>query len=663
MARMARAPDTLSNDPLIGRTFAGQYTIERLIGRGGMGRVYLADQRTPPAKVVVKVLAPDWADDPEAVARFEREAERLSEISHSNIVELFDYGHEAGISFIVMEYVDGQQLSEFLEARGALTPEEAVPIMAQVLKGTGYAHSRELMLRDIKPENVMLCEHKGRAHFVKMLDFGLAKLVQDQGNITKQNVMGTANYMAPEAIKGGDIDLRVDVYALGVLFYRMLAGKLPFTADSDTAILYKHVNEPPPPLAAQLPSGVEVPDGLLELIHDCLAKNRDDRPTDANAIVERLIDCVPLSMFRLPRADGAPSTGQSITGRITGIHDPQGVASLTASTPPLQTGSRSPLADAAAPSGSHLPLEPPAEKSKLPLILGGVAVVALVGVFFAMRGGDEAADTAPAAATTQDATPKSGEEAAGLLSEAQAAFDAKNYDEALAKLDAVDAADPTAEQRGKAERLRQKVEIGRLFDAAERLEKEEQLAAALATYKEVLKADAANAEARSAIARLEDAVANAKPKTKTSKKGGELVVVSVPIAELFIDGKSVGNTPYTGRLPFGMHELRLEAEGYDPRVGSVDILRGGNDPLEFTLRRSEDPTEAGTKKKRKKRPTKSSSGTTGSDTPTAPTGAATPPPADTKKTPPPEDTGDDSSPFIKTKKKKKSGVFLPVGEN
>lgn len=654
---MARAPDTLSNDPLIDRTFAGQYTIERLIGRGGMGRVYLADQRTPPAKVVVKVLSPDWADDPEAVARFEREAERLSEISHSNIVELFDYGHEAGISYIVMEYVDGELLSDYLDRTGALTPEQAVPIMAQVLKGTGYAHSRELMLRDIKPENVMLCEHKSRANFVKMLDFGLAKLVQDDANITKQNVMGTANYMAPEAIKGGDIDLRVDVYALGVLFYQMLAGHLPFTAESDTAVLYKHVNEPPPPLAEQLPNGVEVPDGLLELIHDCLAKNRDERPADANAIVERLIDCVPLSMFRLPRADGAEGTGQSLTGRITGMHDPSAVAALSGPQSPFGTGGHLPLAGAAPASGGYLPMEAPPAKSKTPLILAGVGALALVGIFMATRGSDPPpAPAEPTAAATP--TKPAGPSAAELLTSAKAAYEAQDYDEALAKLDAVDKAEPNADESGRADRLRQKVEVGRLMNAAVALEKEGDRTAALAAYQEVVRRDTANAEARAAISRLEAEAPKKKASKSVDPNSGELVVVSVPIAALYVDGEKVGNTPYRGRVPAGAHELRLELDGYESRSASIDVSKGDNDPLEYTL----DRIKSGSTK----RPTKStkSSSSKSSDDDGGTQAAADPTPEpETKKTTSKKTTkSSDSGPFMPTTKKKGSGVFLPVGD-
>lgn len=644
---MAQAPDTLSNDPLLGRTFAAQYTIDRLIGRGGMGRVYLADQRTPPAKVVVKVLAPNWADDPEAVARFEREAERLSEISHSNIVELFDYGHEAGVSFIVMEFVNGELLSDYLDRRGALSPEEAVPIMAQILKGTGYAHSRELMLRDIKPENVMLCSFKGRSNFVKMLDFGLAKLVQEDANITKQNVLGTANYMAPEAIKGGKLDLRVDVYALGVLLYQMLAGKLPFAADTDTAVLYKQVNEAPPPLIDALPPKTVMPDGLLELIHDCLAKDADDRPADANAIVERLIDCVPLSMFRLPRADGSPSSGLSLTGRITGVHDPNkkvvALSSSRARMPSRPSPKAAKVARSAQVAGAPEEFKPVPRSSNKAMMMMTAAGVALAVVGFLTLGGGEDALEKNAVASTQAA---SFFDASESFTAIDGALGGGNADEALSKLDDLVGQELAPADQVRAGKLRPRIELARLLSAAKRLEADGELQAALVTYQEVVAKDAANSEARSAISRLQTAVANADSDEDEDPDSAKLVVVSVPIANLFIDGELVGRTPFTGRLPLGTHELRVQAEGYNLRKRSVDVANSDNAPVEFTLRRIKDGSGRPSKK-----------------TTTPPTQSSASEPSEPTPKPQPE-SGDSgaSDVFMKTKKKKKKSIFLPVGD-
>ncbi|MCB9752422.1 MAG: protein kinase [Myxococcales bacterium] len=273
-----------------------------------MGVVYKATQLDLRRGVVIKVLAPDWIGDPEALARFEREARGLSSLQHPNIVTLHDFGRVDGRAYIVMEYVDGETLNRFVRRKKVLTLAEFVPVAAQVLKGLGEAHSRGIVHRDIKPANIMLCERQGRANYVKILDFGLAKLVSGSSDITKQNVLGTPTCLSPEQIQGQRADQRVDVYAVGILFYFMLSGKLPFEADNDASVLYKHVHEQPEPLEGLLPEDHEVPKGVIELIERCLEKKPDRRPRDANEVVEGLIDQVPFSMFRLPRAEPKPET-------------------------------------------------------------------------------------------------------------------------------------------------------------------------------------------------------------------------------------------------------------------------------------------------------------------------------------------------------------------
>ncbi|MFY0532439.1 serine/threonine-protein kinase [Nannocystis pusilla] len=235
--------------------------IERRLGRGGMGVVYQATQIDLNRPVVLKVLAPDWVGDSEALARFEREARGLSSLQHPNIVTIHDFGKVDGRAFIVMEYVQGETLDRFVRRRNHLTLADFVPIAAQVLKGLGEAHSRGIIHRDIKPANIMLCERQGRANYVKILDFGLAKLVSGSSDITKQNVLGTPTCLSPEQILGEKIDQRVDVYAVGILFYFMLTGVMPFQADNDASVLYKHVHEKPQPIQDLLPADSGAPEG------------------------------------------------------------------------------------------------------------------------------------------------------------------------------------------------------------------------------------------------------------------------------------------------------------------------------------------------------------------------------------------------------------------
>ncbi|MCR9159217.1 MAG: serine/threonine-protein kinase [Nannocystaceae bacterium] len=302
------------DDPVVGREIDGRFLVERVIGAGGQGVVYLA--RTPDSRqVVLKMLNAASAHDPEAVARFEREARQLEAVSHENIVKMLGHGHALGRAFIAMEYIRGESLRDVLSTRGALALPQFVPIAAQILKAVGHVHSRGIMVRDIKPANIMLCRHRGRDNFVKLLDFGLAKLVGEQDAITTSHFVGTIGYLSPEQIQGLPFGLRVDVFALGVLFYHCLSGKLPFRGDTPEGTLYATVHSQPTPLAEVLPASAQMPPELEDLIMRCIDQDPARRPAHADEVVEGLIDAVPSSMFRLPKANG-PITSTETTGRV-----------------------------------------------------------------------------------------------------------------------------------------------------------------------------------------------------------------------------------------------------------------------------------------------------------------------------------------------------------
>ncbi len=373
-----RRSGPLPDEPASGRVVAGVYTLVRLIGRGGVGDVYLAKEAArgdlPERDVVVKLLAGRWMDDADAIARFEREARRLRALEHPNIVTMFDAGVDCGRPFLVTEWVDGESLGDFTARSGRVGMREFVPIAAQILKGVGHAHSREMMIRDIKPSNIMLCERKGRANFVKLLDFGLAKFLRNEVPLTEGYVLGTAGYLAPEAILGGALDLRVDVYALGVLFYRMLAGVSPFEGCEDATIFYKTLNEHPRDLRQLLPVDHEVPEGLVTLVHDCLAKEVTRRPADANIVVERLIDVVPATFFRLP---SVPPTGQ--TPQAGGSRSP--TVGNTGLIQLLDRAAPRPAANSVPQAVAVPPPAPPRSRSR---VAGWVAIAAVAGVVSAV---------------------------------------------------------------------------------------------------------------------------------------------------------------------------------------------------------------------------------------------------------------------------------------
>lgn len=325
----ARSPEPATREPgaepQSGDLIAGKYEIRRMIAQGGVGIVYLAhrvgaeEDESTPREVVIKLLAKRWLTDSDAVARFEREANRLRSLEHPNVVSMLDYGVDNGRPYLVMEYIEGESLADYLASRSRLTLREFVPIAAQVLKGMGHAHSRKMMIRDVKPSNIMLCQRKGRANFVKILDFGLAKFLEDESPLTEGYVLGTAGYLAPEALRGEPLDLRVDVYSIGVLFYQLLSGELPFEADTTEAIFYKTLNEKPIDLRQRLQSGHDVPDGLITLIEQCLEKDPNARPEDSNLIVEQLIDVVPAAMFRLPLIGARGPAGAPLGAGNTGL--------------------------------------------------------------------------------------------------------------------------------------------------------------------------------------------------------------------------------------------------------------------------------------------------------------------------------------------------------
>lgn len=632
--------DPITGDPLIGQTLGGKYTLERLIGRGGMGHVYLAhhfdkDAGTDSRQVVVKMLAPTLAQQPQAMARFDREAKRLDGLRHSNIVEMYDHGHTSGRAYIVMEYVDGELLSDYMAVKGALSFAEFVPIAAQILKGVGHAHSRDLMIRDIKPSNVMLCERKGRANFVKIIDFGLAKMLEGDEDITKQHFVGTAGYLSPEQIKGLELDLRVDVYALGVLFYQMLSGRMPFEAENDTTMLYKHVHDFPAPLTEVLPANHGVPEELIHLIHDCLEKEPKQRPRDANEIVEKLIDCVPMAMFKLPAASIRPASSSSADVPVSALS----TAALTAPTgetaaymtlseadsmsrPLVSSSSERPLSPA---SSSHaLTAEPPPKRSMMPMILGGLLVVGLGVGAVLIFGQKNEPDLAGKTDGSAELEPK--------LAEAEKQAEAGEFDAAAKTLAGIRGQlDGQPALSGRVERLDTQIAVGRLLTSARKFDEAGKLDAAIAAYEDVLEADSGNAEARERLADL-----RAAPAGVPAVAGVAMSIKSEPVANLVIDGTPIGTTPFTESLAIGKHDIEIRADGYETWTQTIDVKATDNLPISVKLSAS--------KKGDRPRPigTKPPPGT-----------ATTPPPTEPEKKP--------TNPFLPTSKDKQNdGPFLPT---
>ncbi|WAS98754.1 serine/threonine protein kinase [Nannocystis punicea] len=528
-------------DPGPGARIGGKYEIDRLIARGGVGVLYLAHDREKQREVVIKFLAGHLTGESEASARFDREVERLSAIQHPNIVEVLGHGQENGAPYLVMEYLHGESLLTFLNRKGYLSLAEFVPIAAQILKALGYAHGRGLMHRDIKPANIMLVTRKGRANFVKLLDFGMAKLVEGERDITSEQVLGTANYMAPEQVRGEALDERVDVYACGLLFYRMLSGAPPFVADNNSALLYKQVHEVPPPLAVKLPPGSEVPPELAQLIDRCIAKDPEARPLDANALTQALVDCVPSHLFRLPLAEGGdPSATASTLAMV-----PELAPSTSLVGRELPSGSMKPMsrkrrqsavvsrsvsavdlaqadAEAEGPSiTAAMPTEPRRSMTGV-IAIGAAALAAVVVAVVMFAGGGE---RAPKGVDKVDAA-----RVAARLDQVDAWILDGDFGKAREELEAVRYqlhVLPNGESRASAQE--RKIAVLIAVQVARQFEQANDKGAAEKAYRDVLALDGGNAEARAGLARLQSAARvvevdvpdEPRPKPKPRPKAGD----------------------------------------------------------------------------------------------------------------------------------------------
>jgi len=279
----------------------GSYRLEGLLGRGGMGEVWLASHRTLARAAAIKLIRPEsLGDESDAVsARFEREAQAIASLQSPNTVALYDFGStQDGALFYVMELLDGVDLEELVREHGPLPAERVVHILCQACRSLAEAHARGIIHRDIKPANIYLCRHALQHDVVKILDFGLAKRLESEAaladaRLTQPEVIaGTPAYLAPEVALGGVVDTRADLYALGCVAFWLLTGRLVFEAGSVAALLVAHVHESP-----RRPSSVTaspISDALDRVVLDCLAKEPAARPQSADELAERL-SAMPLA--------------------------------------------------------------------------------------------------------------------------------------------------------------------------------------------------------------------------------------------------------------------------------------------------------------------------------------------------------------------------------
>jgi len=298
------------DDPRVGTVLGGRYRIVRVLGAGGMGVVYRGEHVHMHKPVAIKVLHPQMTAMPEIVARFEREAVAAGRIQHPNVATATDFGKlEDGSFYLALEYVEGKSLGSVVK-QGALGAPRALLIARQIAEGLGAAHAAGIVHRDLKPDNVQLVTKDGVADWVKLLDFGIAKLHLDEAGANQPltqvgSVFGTPEYMSPEQAQGHAVDHRADLYALGVITYEMVSGKIPFDADDVVVLITRHVTQPPPPLPSSVPAGVQA------FIFDLLAKKPEDRPQTAAEVVLR-IDRLLADPSVAPRGSLPPRAASAI---------------------------------------------------------------------------------------------------------------------------------------------------------------------------------------------------------------------------------------------------------------------------------------------------------------------------------------------------------------
>ena len=347
------------------RTYSGRYELTHLIARGGMAQVYRAMDRQLERPVALKVLFPELSVDRTFVERFRREAQAAANLSHPNIVPVFDWGEDDGSYFIVMEYVEGRPLSAVLRDPQRMPPRQIATIGAGVAAALAFAHPHGVVHRDVKPGNVLITPDGD----VKVTDFGIARAMNTEESLTQTGaVMGTAAYFSPEQAEGKGVDSRSDIYSLGVVLYEMAVGRPPFTGDSPVAVASKHVRDMP---VLPREANPTVPPALEAVIMKAMAKNPDDRYGSAEELRADL----------LRFADGRPV--EAGDPGLTSMMAPVGVAATQAV--PMTTGRTMAVPTATGLPASREDQERKKRTRNLVILLVLLLVALLVIAFFLLR--------------------------------------------------------------------------------------------------------------------------------------------------------------------------------------------------------------------------------------------------------------------------------------
>lgn len=267
----------------------GRYELLEQVGAGSMARVYRGRDQVLDRIVAVKLLREEYSSDPDFVRRFSREAHSVASLSSINLVNIYDYGEDNGTYYIVMQFIDGPNLKQILARQGLMSAEQTVNIATQVLQALKVAHANGIIHRDVKPQNVLI---EPQDNLVKLTDFGVARALNGSGQTSAGLAIGTAYYMAPEQVRGGQVSPATDLYAVGIMLYEMLSGRLPFQGNNLTAVMYQQLNNPPPPFSSL---GLQVPPPLEAVVQRALEKDPEYRYQSASEMQAALREALKVS--------------------------------------------------------------------------------------------------------------------------------------------------------------------------------------------------------------------------------------------------------------------------------------------------------------------------------------------------------------------------------
>ena len=368
---------------LLGQVVADRYHILKKLGEGGMGTVYLAEHVKMGRKSALKVMNPGMNTDPDAIARFNREASNASRLSHPNICGIYDFGETPdGLIYLAMEFIEGTSLTDLIEKDGSLQPSRAASIIHQTGDALQVAHDAGIVHRDLKPDNIMIARNRDGTDLVKVVDFGIAKASSsDAQKVTKTGmVVGTPEYMSPEQLAGDKLDGRSDIYSLGLVAFNCVTGKLPFPSESAQEAMIMRLTDRPRTLAEMAP-GTEWPAAVQECMDRGLARDAADRYQSAAEFGRDFAEAVS-EMPETVAAEGA-----------TMVIGAQSAGAANAATRPLPATR---VAGGAKSPAKGVPAAPAATKSKLPMLVGAGVLVAAAVTGWAMWPKADSTATPPA---------------------------------------------------------------------------------------------------------------------------------------------------------------------------------------------------------------------------------------------------------------------------